>query len=455
MFPAVALGLALAVEEPALRLSLSEAIATAQRGNLAVLAARDALSGAEFMEESARGAFLPQVTPRYARGENEAQVGIEIGQRVPWTGATIQLGASQFGHRGDATALPDASSLSLSVTQPLLRGVGPTAARFDLDNARRARQARQRSLVLTRQAVAVEVVAAYYAVVKQRLTEEVAEQSLRRSRELARASAARMEVGLASRLDVLRAELQAAQAESAQVAAAAARAAGLERFRIVLGLEPGAAVEPAATALPETPPAPTEALAELIAVARERRLDLQEARDAVHDAERGLRVARLDLLPQVDLTLRATRLGAGEGFGDSFRHIDSRAELQVSATYPLQRRAARASASLAGLGVAAAERNALDAQRRVEAEVRERVRSLDTLQRNIGLQQRSVDVAEQQQRLALLRYERGLASNFDVVEAESSLVAARTALVSLRSDLQVALVELRRATGELDPGAEP
>jgi outer membrane protein TolC len=455
MTPWLLFSLALGAGEATLSLSLPEAIAIAQQGNLSVLAACDTLSGAEFLEASARGAFLPQVTPRYSRNENETTMTLDVSQRLPWTGATLQVGASQFGRHGDAERLADASSLTLSVTQPLLRGAGPTAARFDLDNARRAREARQRSLVLTRQAVAVEVVGAYYAVVKQRLTEEVAQQSLRRSQELARASAARMEVGLASRLDVLRAELQAAQAESALVAAEAAQAAALERFRMALGLDPGAQVEPAATALPEATAPPAEPLAELLSIARERRLDLREARDAVRDAERSLRVARLDLLPQLDLTVRASRLGAGEGFEASFRHLDSRAEILLAASYPLQRRAAQASASLAGLGVDGAERAVLEAERRVEAEVRERVRALETLARNIELQRRSVDVAQQQQRLASLRYERGLASNFDVVEAEASLVAARTALVSLRSDHQVALVLLRRATGELDPGEAP
>jgi outer membrane protein TolC len=61
-----------------------------------------------------------------------------------------------------------------------------------------------------------------------------------------------------------------------------------------------------------------------------------------------------------------------------------------------------------------------------------------------------VDVAEQQHRLATLRYQRGLASNFDVVEAEESLVLARSALVSLLARYQVERVDLLRTLGTLD-----
>lgn len=450
--------LALGTAEPAeiVRVSLSEAIAVALRGNLALLSVQDGLSAAEAQESAARAAFLPQATPRFTRGDTETLVGLDVSQRVPWTGATLQVNAVQVARRGEGLVVPlgpDASALGLTITQPLLRGAGPTFTRYELDNARRSRLGQQRALVLARQALVVEVTAAYYAVVKQQLTEGVARQSLKRSQDLARASTARMEVGLASKLDVLRAELQAAQAETALVAAETARATAVERFRVLLGLDPGAAVEPAASELPAQSAAPAEPLAALIATARLRRLDLLEVRDRVRDAERGLRVASLNLLPQLDLSLRTIRTGAGDGFADSFRGIDTRTEVFVTASYPLERSSAAASRAVAQLGVDGSQRAVIDAERRVESEVRDRLRALEALARNILLQQRSVEVAEQQHRLASLRYERGLASNFDVVDAESSLVAARTALVSLRSDYQVALVELRRATGELDADA--
>jgi outer membrane protein len=458
MFPVVVCCLALGTAAPgeAIRLSLPEAVSAALQRNLALLAVRDSLVAAEVRAEAARAAFLPQATPRFGRGETETAVGVEVSQRVPWTGATVTASATQFARRGEglaAPAGPDASTIALTVTQPLLRGAGPTVTRYELDNAERSRAGQQRAFALARQSLVVEVTAAYYAVVKQRLTEAVAEQSLRRSQDLARASAARMEVGLASKLDVLRAELQAAQAETALVAARTAQATALERFRVVLGLDPGAAVEPAASDLPAESPAPGEAVEALIAIAIERRLDLAEARDRVRDAERGLRVARLDLLPQVDLSLRATRIGAGDGFANSFRRLDSRAEVLVTASYPLERSAAAAARQVAQLGVEGSQRSVLELQRRVESEVRDRLRSLEALARNIELQRRSVEVAEQQHRLASLRYERGLASNFDVVDAESNLVAARTTLVALQSDYQVARVELRRVTGELDADA--
>jgi outer membrane protein TolC len=86
----------------------------------------------------------------------------------------------------------------------------------------------------------------------------------------------------------------------------------------------------------------------------------------------------------------------------------------------------------------------------IESQVRAAVRELDRMRKSVELQKQGVDVARQQLRLATLRYQRGLTSNFDVVDAESSLVLARSALVGLLARYQVARVELLRVTGTLD-----
>ncbi len=100
------------------------------------------------------------------------------------------------------------SALSFGVSQPLLRGFGKKATEFELENSRRSLEGSERNLELARQRLAVDVVASYYNIVRQQGLVEVAEKSFERNQELLRASEARLEVGLASKLDVFRAELQ-------------------------------------------------------------------------------------------------------------------------------------------------------------------------------------------------------------------------------------------------------
>jgi outer membrane protein TolC len=126
----------------------------------------------------------------------------------------------------------------------------------------------------------------------------------------------------------------------------------------------------------------------------------------------------------------------------------------VSTSYPLQRATEKANAAIAELDVDARKRAWDELERGVVAEVRAAVRNLDRIRKSVELQRKGVEFATQQRKLATLRYERGLASNFDVVDAEGNLVAARTALVGLLTDYEVARIQLLKATGDLNPATE-
>jgi outer membrane protein TolC len=224
----------------------------------------------------------------------------------------------------------------------------------------------------------------------------------------------------------------------------------LERFRTLLGLSPSDPLQPEALVLPEDIAAgdiePVEILTQR---ALENRLDLLETRDIVGDARRTASLARQNLLPQLDLNVGVTQFGNGTTYGNAFHSAERRVNLFFSTSYPLERSNEAASRAVAQLDVTSRERSLRQRQLDLEAEVRSAVRELERIRKSIELQRKGVEVAEQQRRLATLRYQRGLASNFDVVDAEGSLVVARSALVGLLSSYQVARVDLLRITGTL------
>ena len=83
-------------------------------------------------------------------------------------------------------------------------------------------------------------------------------------------------------------------------------------------------------------------------------------------------------------------------------------------------------------------------------EVRAAARNVERVGKSIVLQERNIEFAEKQLRLASLRYQRGLASNFDIIDAENNLISARSNYVSFISEYNVALIELKRVNGTLD-----
>jgi len=430
-------------------MSLAAAVRLALDRNFALLDSVDALSASRWQERAALGQFFPTVTPIFQRSDDRTVWGVDLAQKLPWTGGTLSATGRYLSEPTTDAPFPKTTDLRLLLTQPLLRGVGPNATFFDLTNARRVVEGQQRSVALARQRLAVEVAAAFYGVIAQRQLLEVARQSLGRTEALRKSSEARLQVGLASKLDVFRAELQAAQARDAMVRSEAGLASALERFRALLALPPGDPVEPEAAPLP----VPTDDFGPvqlLVQQALDARLELQEARDQVGDARRAAALATQNLLPQIDLNVGVTQLGFGGSFGDSWRAGDSRVELFLSGSYPLQQSSLRASRAVAQIQVGSRERAVRQAELDVEQQVRQALRDLGQVRKSVELQRQAVEVAAQQRRLAVLRYQRGLGSNFDVVDAESSLVTARSALVQLLTSYAVARLDLKRTTGTLD-----
>ncbi|MCC6990666.1 MAG: TolC family protein, partial [Acidobacteria bacterium] len=88
---------------------------------------------------------------------------------------------------------------------------------------------------------------------------------------------------------------------------------------------------------------------------------------------------------------------------------------------------------------------------RAAADVRRAHRGWARSAETLAIHQRAVGLAEKQLRLAELRYERGLAGNFDVVDAENNLFQAQSALIGAEIERGLAALRLRRAAGALDP----
>jgi outer membrane protein TolC len=441
---------------PAARvLTLEEAVKLALVENLNLQSSVDVVQGAMVGENLAESRFNFKVTPTYERGFGESSlldqgVGVEVSKLLPF-GTTI-TGGLRSDWASSELANANASAFSMRVTQPLLRGFGKKVTEYDLVNSRRNLQSSERNLELAKQRLAVDVVSSYYNIVRQAGLADVARKSLERNKELLRASEARLEVGLASKLDVFRAELQLSQAEDAAIYRKEALELALDSFKFNLGLAPTDDVALEMTE-PEYQPVTVDIDA-ATALALQNRVEVREESDRIHDAQRSLSVSKQNLLPQVDLNLRYDRRGVGDSFTSSFNFIDNVFNFYLSTSYPLDRSSENASYAMTQIDLGARRRQLKIVEYNIANEVRAAARNVERIGKSIVLQERNTDFAEKQLRLATLRYQRGLASNFDIIDAENNLIQARSNYVSLVSDYHVAQIELKRVTGTLDVDTE-
>jgi len=436
-------------------LTLEDAVHMALLNNLNLLSTIDVVQGTQISEQVAESRFNFKVTPSYARGIGDQtfvdqRFGLEVSQLMSF-GTTVS-----GSYRGDASnntlGAFNNSSLSVGVSQPLLRGFGRRSTEFELENSKRSVQGAERNLDLARQRLAVDVVASYFNIVRQQALVDVAQSSLERNEELLRASEARLEVGLASKLDVFRAELQLTQAEDALILRGEALELAYDGFKFNLGLGP---LEQIAIELVEPEYQPVEAdVQELTRVALERRIEVKEERDRIQDSRRTQAVSKQNLLPQLDLNMTYQKRGIGDTLFSSFNFQDSAFNVFFSTSYALDRTSENASFALSQINVNARQRSLRLVEYNVVNEVRAAARNVERVGKSILLQERNIDFAEKQLRLATLRYQRGLASNFDIIDAENNLIQARSNYVSLVTDHHVAQMQLKRVTGTLDLDSE-
>jgi outer membrane protein TolC len=311
-----------------------------------------------------------------------------------------------------------------------------------------------RRAVLAREHLMLDVARTYYSVLAQQRLVDAGTRAVTRAQTLRASSEARTAVGLATRLDVLRADLLEAQAHAQLDLQQEQLAEHTDRLKVLLGRSLASPLT-LADGDPWTPAdsPPDVPLVQLTASARGSRVELLDAREAVRDAERMVSVARWQLVPDIGVTAGYTHLGIAVPLAE----VSTRPRLGgwfagISTTYELNRSANTAVAS-AEVRVRAARRRLSDLEQQVEADVRRAHRARERAGASVTIQTRAVELARQQLRLAEMRYERGLAGNFDVIDAETNVLQSESSLIAAHVARALADLALDRATGQLSPAS--
>ena len=439
-------------------LTLTQAVQEALTRNDRIVDERDTVTQAELGVTLARSAFRPKVIPNVLGSFGQTNVSsqnyrVDLAQRFT-TGTELRLGVGTTTSQipgldgGDDIRFYNADT-TLTLTQPLLKGAGRDVARRGLTGAELRRADAERRRTLTEQQVAVDVTGAYYRVVAQQTFVEVARQSLDRARKLRDASEAKLDAGLVSQLDVLRAQQLVSSAEMQWLDAQSAVEDARDDLLFLIGRPAGGDLQLAA----EIPPPDQQAIdvAHATGIALANRLELQSRVEEVRDADRYLRFARNQLLPQVDLNLALTRRRTTDSFSRSFGLDGFQFATFFTIAMPVDRTAQQVDYQNATIDRERRQREIGRLERQIADEVKRGIRERDRLMRNVAAAEASVEVARREVEVAELRYQRGLSNNLDVVNAESGLLMAQGRRIQAMADAAVARVRLRALLGILDP----
>ena len=433
-------------------LTLRQAVGEALRASPQLEAPEDGRTLAAIRERQAAARFGIKFNPQFQTGTDpiglsSSSVGVVVSKQL-LSGTVIRLQADSIQFGTGSGELRDAG-YTVGISQPLLRG-WKSVASADLIQARRGVQSAETARIDARQRLIVQVAETYFEVVKAKRLAAVAEQGLERAQLLKVMSEARSRVGLATELDVLRADLLASQAEAVLVAQRDALENARDGLTRLIGRDGGDHIEVVDGDPLALNVAPVQSLDMTIDAAVARRPDVREARERIGDARRQEKVVRWNVLPPVNLELGYTQRGLGPGENIYGQWMNGW-RFGLSSNYAIDRSDEAASAAAAAVSVRAAERDARDTERKAADEIRRAYRAQDRAAATLAIQLKAVDMALRQLRLAKLRYESGIAGNLDVIDAENNLMAAGTARITAEIDQALAALAVSRATGILDP----
>ena len=438
--------------------TLRQAVAHALEHNTRMVDDRDSVEQASLGVRLARDAFDLKVVPNIMGSFGQTNVsnqsyrldvlrrfsaGTEL--RASAGAATSQIPSAIEG-QGDISFYNADTTLSLN--QPLLRGFGSTVNRRSQATAELNLLDTQRRVARNQQLLAVEVATAYYGVVAQQALLLVSQQSLDRSRKLLAASEAKLEAGMVSQLDALRARQLVSSAELQLYGSESAMQDAFDQLRTAMGRDSDAPFD-VVKDIPETTDTLTaEAAVEL---ALQMRSDLQSAIDYVADGERAVAYSRNQLLPQLDANLALTRRETSPSFTGSFGLNRFEVATFFNISMPVDRTPQLIAYQNALIERDRRQRSIQTLRRTISDDVKKAVRSRDRLQRELAAAAVAVDLAKKEVEVAQERYERGLSNNLDVVSAEGSLLSMESRHIAAQAELAVAGLRLRAIVGVLDP----
>jgi outer membrane protein len=290
-------------------------------------------------------------------------------------------------------------------------------------------------------AVVLNATRAYFTALRSAELIRVAETQLRRAEEGLDAAQRRMDFGSATRSDVLRSQLEVTRARQSVLDATNQYAnATFALGRLVgedgpVGAEGGEALEirPVFYALDE--------LVELVVSESPSVLAANASLGANEAAERA---ARTQYLPSI----RAT--GGYNWFNQdpSFDNGRTSWQLGLNLSYPIFNGFQReASVERARVATSVAEAQLADARRAARVEVERIHGALRLAEQRIALNQEALAVAEEDLRVQEERYRLGSSTILDLIASQTNLTQAETDLVASRFDYHIARAELEALAG--------
>ncbi|MDU4960919.1 MAG: TolC family protein [Sporomusaceae bacterium] len=390
------------------------------------------------LEESIRLALANNPAIKIAETEQE-KAGWAVKEAQAGKAPTLNLGHTSS--RGQFDTLSDDISNnfknSVTLSLPLYTGGKVESA---IEQAKLSRDVSILGVEDSKQQIRLNATTAYYSVLQSANMVKLSQESVDRLQAHVQNVQAQYEVGTVAKTDVLRSEVEVADAEQSLIKAENSYELAVASLNNVLGLPLDTQVD-VKDQLAYTQVALT--LDDAITQAMVTRPDLAQAEIAVAIAGEGVDGARAGYRPTVGLS-------AAQGWSDDdFPGTDNdKWSVGVTASWNifdsgLTRSQVRQSQST----LEKSRQQQQQAKDAAQLEVRQAYLNLKEAEKRIATSQVAVNKAEEDYKIAQVRYTSGVGTNLDVIDSQVALTQAKTNYVQSLYDYNTSRAKLEKAIG--------
>jgi len=416
----LAVAVAIARADAPVDLTLDQALAAVEHANVSALLSREAVAQAVEAANQQRANLLPQVALA-AQQQRSLTVSSETGALVP-TGPT---------NRFDGQLVANYNLLDPAQIE-------------SYRSARTAVQGAQLNYQATLQAVLTAVAQAYFTHLHDLHRIDVLDSNVARDKSLLDLAQIQLHAGVATQIDVTRAEAELATDEQARLQQDTTVYQSELQVKRLLDLDLGQPLKLADFSVQQMDAAEFDAGMEQHAL--DQRPDYLSGNSLLKQNQQDVLAAKFENLPTLSLV--------GDYGQANIRAFDGTAKEEwvagVEFNLPIfDGLKARADRRAALSRLRAQERSLHDLNAQVSSEVRLAIQDARSRFAQIALAKKSLQLADEQLRLASLRFKQGVADNQEVIDAQNGLAVAEDGLNDAIYQYNLSRVELARAKGEV------
>jgi outer membrane protein TolC len=435
-------------------LTIDQAIALALQANRNIANSQYSAESQRYSIDAARSLFdlklIPAAGISLTGGNNtdskNIAVGLQIQKKLEY-GTSVSVGP-QLTRSSWQSTQQYTTDMGVTVTQPLLRGMGKDITTDSVQSADAAYKASLRNIYQTKVNTVLETISAFYDAVRQREILRLYEKMGGRLKGHAEIARAKEKVGLATPMDTYRAEIPLKEAEDAMITASEAFQDAKDRLKLILALPQNTELEGTA---PEAPVFRELSLNEAIDNALKKRIEIEQMNQDMAEAERRVAIMEHNILPELNLVVGYGRYSVADTMGQSTGFDLDRYSVGLQAGTDIFRTAEKAAYQQSLINIKTLRLSMESRMEDISRQARKQWLSLKEAAKRMEIRRSQIKQGDEKIALAEVKFAHGMADNFDVIEAEKELQSARGNLLAAEIEYAIGIYNMKAIMGELVP----